>query len=337
MLIIDVAEHGRLRRPHRLALVAAGALLFVGCAPAASLTRTAGPIAEAAIESGPASTVLKDGDGPAVADVVGGETLSDGAAQAASRVVQAAPAEIVRAPVRIPKPAVPDGPRRVGLQAGHWRTGELPPELRRLEPQTGTSWGGYAEWQLNLDIANRVAAILRGQGFVVDVLPTLMPESYLADAFVALHADGDPNGVARGFKAAHGSRRGPYEDTLVQDIVDEYGAVTGLPHDEGGISRNMLSYYAFSYSRFPWAAAAHTPSAILEMGFMTSAADRVLLLQRPEVVARGVANGVLRFLEEVPGGMAFAEDIVLPPQPPRAPGPPPSGQAPVAGTPPRVG
>jgi N-acetylmuramoyl-L-alanine amidase len=181
-----------------------------------------------------------------------------------------------------------------------------------------------------------VATILRGQGLVVDVLPTLMPESYLADAFVALHADGDTSGVARGFKAAHGSRRGPYEDKLVQDIVDEYGEATGLPQDSA-ISRNMLGYYAFSYSRFAWSAAPHTPSAILEMGFMTSAADRVLLLQRPEVVARGVANGVLRFLEDVPAGVAFAEDIVLPPLAQRPPGPPPNGQAPVAGTPPRVG
>jgi N-acetylmuramoyl-L-alanine amidase len=186
-----------------------------------------------------------------------------------------------------------------------------------------------------------VAALLRGQGFAVDVLPTLVPESYLADVFLALHADGDPAGVARGFKAAHGSRRGPYEDRLVQTLVNEYGAATGLPQDSA-ISRNMLGYYAFSYSRIPWAAAPHTPAAILEMGFMTSAADRALLLQRPEVVARGVANGLLRFLEEVPAGVAFAEDIVLPPAPARpGPGTPPgapNGQAPVAAAPPpRVG
>src|SRR3990170_2437530 len=37
--------------------------------------------------------------------------------------------------VRVPKPTVPDGPRRVGIQAGHWRTSEAPPELWQLIAQ----------------------------------------------------------------------------------------------------------------------------------------------------------------------------------------------------------
>src|SRR5881628_2216690 len=63
--------------------------------------------------------------------------------------------------VRVPRPAAPAGPRRIGLQAGHWRTAEVPAELKRLETLTGTSGGGVSEWELNLDIANRVAAVLR--------------------------------------------------------------------------------------------------------------------------------------------------------------------------------
>ena len=59
--------------------------------------------------------------------------------------------------VRVPKPAV-SGPRKVGIQAGHWRTSEAPPELRQLLEQTGPSWAGYTEWETNLDIAERVAA-----------------------------------------------------------------------------------------------------------------------------------------------------------------------------------
>ena len=42
---------------------------------------------------------------------------------------------------RIPAPSVEPGPRRVGIQIGHWQTDNVPPELRRLEIQTGTSWG----------------------------------------------------------------------------------------------------------------------------------------------------------------------------------------------------
>jgi hypothetical protein len=273
-----------------------------------------------------AQTATEDGQGnESLLTSIAGESTAAGAVGA----VTEPPAP---APIRIPKPAVPAGPRRIGLQAGHWRTEALPDELRRLEPQTGTSWGGVTEWQLNLDTANRAAAILRTHGYEVDVLPTIVPPNYLADVFIALHADGDPAGAARGFKAAHGSRRGPYEDRLVQVLMEEYGRATGLPVDPS-VSRNMLGYYAFAWSRVPYSAAAHTPAAILEMGFMTSGADRAVILQRNDLVVTGVVNSILRFLQEVPQGAAFAEDIVVPPLPPRPQGTPaPQGVPSVPGT-----
>src|SRR6266436_6582429 len=63
--------------------------------------------------------------------------------------------------VRITPPKVPDGPRRVGIQAGHWMTDNVPPELQRLDAATGASWNGVNEVDINLDIAQRVAALLR--------------------------------------------------------------------------------------------------------------------------------------------------------------------------------
>ena len=238
-------------------------------------------------------------------------------------------------PIRVPRPAISAGPRRIGLQAGHLHTEEVPAELRRLEHATGTSWGSVAEWQVNLDIAGRVAAILRGRGYLVDVLPTVIPTGYLADVFVALHADGDTSGLARGYKAAHGARRGPYEDQLVRDLVAEYGRATGLPLDPQ-VSRNMLGYYAFSWTRFLSSVAPHTPAAILEMGFLTNAADRTMLLGRTDLVADGVAAGLLRFLDEVPAGAAFAEDLLVAPLPAARPGTAPGTPgAPRLGAPPR--
>jgi N-acetylmuramoyl-L-alanine amidase len=213
---------------------------------------------------------------------------------------------------------VPPGPRRIGLQAGHWQTELVPDELRHLANSTGASWGSVMEWQVNLDVANRVAAVLRGRGYQVDVLPTTVPEHYLADVFLALHADASNDPASRGFKAAHGTRRGPYEDELVQTMVQEYGRTTGLPVDPG-ISRNMRGYYAFSWSRFKSSVAPHTPAAILEMGFLTSAADRTLLLGEPDLAAAGVAAGVQRFLDDVPAGAPFADDLVLPPPGPFRP------------------
>lgn len=235
---------------------------------------------------------------------------------AAAGPFAAGPGDGQGAMIRIPRPVVPPGPRRVGIQAGHWRMADVPPELARLAGQTGTTAGGVTEWQVNLDVAERLAARLRADGLAVDVLPAAVPEGYLADAFVALHADGDRSGNDRGFKVAHGSRRGPYEGRLVAAIVDEYGRATGLPWLPG-VSRNMTGYYAFAWSRFRSSVAPHVPAAILEMGFLTNAEDRAVLVGQPDRIADGIARALRRFLDEVPAGAAFAEDLMVPAPPSR--------------------
>ncbi|MFM7196518.1 MAG: N-acetylmuramoyl-L-alanine amidase [Chloroflexota bacterium] len=216
--------------------------------------------------------------------------------------------------IRVPRPVVPPGPRRVGIQAGHWKMAEVPDEMARLAGQTGTSAAGFVEWQVNLDIAGRVAARLQAQRIAVDILPATVPEGYLADAFISLHADGDRSGLDRGYKAAHGSRRGPYEPRLVTAIIEEYGRTTGLPWLPG-VSRNMTGYYAFAWGRLRSTVAPHVPAAILEMGFLTNAEDRAMLVGQPDRVADGIARGIMRFLEEVPAGAAFADDLLVPPAP----------------------
>src|SRR5678815_4248133 len=59
----------------------------------------------------------------------------------------------------------PPGPKRVGLQAGHWRVEDAPDEIRGLS--AGTFGGGKAEWEVNLDVAERTAAVLRASGVEV--------------------------------------------------------------------------------------------------------------------------------------------------------------------------
>jgi hypothetical protein len=216
--------------------------------------------------------------------------------------------------IRVARPVLPPGPRRVGIQAGHWKMAEVPDEMARMVGQTGTSAAGFVEWQVNLDIAGRVATRLRSANVVVDILPATIPEGYLADAFVSLHADGDRTGNDRGFKVAHGSRRGPYEPRLVTAIIEEYGRATGLPWLPG-VSRNMTGYYAFAWGRFQASVAPHVPAAILEMGFLTHVDDRAMLVGQPDRIADGISRGIMRFLEEVPAGVAFAEDLLVPPAP----------------------
>jgi len=215
--------------------------------------------------------------------------------------------------VRIPKPAMPTGPRRIGIQVGHLDTENVPAELgTRITFQTGTSWAGVDEVDVNMDIAQRVKAQLVARGYVVDIIPTTVPPGYLADVFLALHMDGDETLQKSGFKIAHGSRRGPYEDKLVSLLREEYAKQTGLEWDATGISRNMTGYYSFNWGRYQHAAAAHTPAAILEMGFLSHGHDRSLMLDHGDGVALAIVNGIQRFLDEVPRSKIFGDDLVVP-------------------------
>jgi N-acetylmuramoyl-L-alanine amidase len=227
--------------------------------------------------------------------------------------------------IRIPVPRlIPTGPRRVGIQAGHWKTDETPDELRRLIPQTGAEWEGITEVEINLDVARRVAVILNGKGIAVDILPTTIPPGYVADAFVALHGDSDGVGQWSGFKMAHGSRRGPYEDALLDAIRASYANATGLGYDGEHITRNMRGYFAFNWSRFQHSVAAHTPAVILEMGYVSHDDDRALMLDKPELLADAIASGISKFLDETPRSKIFGQDLVVPSFPRRPPSPSPS-------------
>jgi hypothetical protein len=204
---------------------------------------------------------------------------------------------------RTPFPRVPiwnpPGAQRVGLQAGHWLFDEAPNELADLRNNPGTSGGGMAEWEVTLDIAQRTAVLLRGSGVEVDVLPTTIPPRYRAQAFVAIHADGDSSGVLNGFKTTRPGFSGTPEvdDSLVETLNQEYGAVTGLPRRDSQVSLRMTWYYAFNAKRYQHAVAPGVPQAIIETGFLTNAGDRRLLIGDPDLIARGIAEGVLKFLQ----------------------------------------
>jgi len=219
--------------------------------------------------------------------------------------------------VRIPKPKVdPKGQRRVGIQIGHWQTDDVPKEYgTRIQLQTGTSWGGVTEVDVTTEIADRMATILTAQGIAVDILPTTIPEGYLADVFIALHCDGDGVGVLSGFKMAHGSRRGPYEDRLMTTIKDVYAKATGMDYDAEHVSRGMTNYYALNWSRYQHATSPFTPATIIELGFLSNVDDRDLLENRPDLIATALTNGILKFLDDTPRTKIFGEDLLIPQTP----------------------
>jgi N-acetylmuramoyl-L-alanine amidase len=206
-----------------------------------------------------------------------------------------------RAAAQPPAPAWPaimrpPGPWRIGIQAGHWRVEELPAEQYRLRDSTGARFGQFREADLNLEVARRVAELLRASGARVDLLPARIPPGYRADAFVAIHADGADRPGARGWKAATPWRASEAARRLREALAATYRRFTGLPEDRFGTTFYMRGYYAFSAHRYEHAIDPRTPAVILEMGFVTVREDREALFGDPQAAALGIAAGILRFL-----------------------------------------
>jgi N-acetylmuramoyl-L-alanine amidase len=194
----------------------------------------------------------------------------------------------------------PPGPKRVGLQAGHWMVDRVPPELHGLE--AGATGGGKQEWQVNLDVAQSTGALLEASGIQVDVLPATVPPHYQANAFIAIHADGDTTGADRGFKVARPgfSSIPDVDDRLVDAINQTYGAETELPRDDPHISLRMRYYYAFNSRRYCHAVVPGVPQAIIEMAYLTNATDRQYLIGDPQKLAHALADSIQAFLATTP-------------------------------------
>jgi len=194
----------------------------------------------------------------------------------------------------------PPGPLRVGLQVGHWNNDEFPEELARLRNNGGASGGGKAEWQVNLAIAQATAQLIaeRNSDVIVDILPATVPPMYLADIFVAIHADGSPDPGVAGFKVAAPSARRDLtrQGALLETIFKQhYAQATGMPQD-ANITRNMRGYYAFNWRRYEHSTHPMTPAIIVETGFLTSQSDQRILVRNPQLAAQGIANSVFDFL-----------------------------------------
>jgi N-acetylmuramoyl-L-alanine amidase len=186
---------------------------------------------------------------------------------------------------------------RIGIQIGHYQIDQLPDDLASLRGQTGGSGGGVQEVDVNQDIARRVATLLLAKGAIVDILPATVPDGYTADAFVAIHADAVSQGNPRGYKLARSrfSAIPQTDDMLLTSIYNAYGAATGMPTDSS-ITRNMTGYYAFNSRNRLHAVSKITPAVIIETGFLTNAADRAELVNKPDDVAEGIATGIWNFI-----------------------------------------
>ncbi len=183
---------------------------------------------------------------------------------------------------------------RIALQAGHWRANEAPSELSGLR-DNGTAWQGTAEWESNLEIAQRAGVMLEELGYEVDVLPAVVPPGYRAHLFIAIHADGSNDPAASGFRVASPRSDATGRASQVVDLLERsYGDATGL-RLLPTVTRRMQSYYAFNFRRYEHALHPMTIGVIIETGFLTSAGDRRVILGDPDRAARGIVDAVRAF------------------------------------------
>jgi N-acetylmuramoyl-L-alanine amidase len=191
-------------------------------------------------------------------------------------------------PSTLPPPADQSaGVPHIGIVAGHWGsdTGALCPD-------------GLREVDINLDVAQRVVYILQALGYQADLLAEFDPrlEGYWADALISIHADSctaypSATPPASGFKVAsvEDSLVPEAEEQLVACLAQCYAARTGMYFHASSITYDMTRYHTF------YEIDDQTPGAIIETGFMMN--DRRLLTERADLVAQGIVDGIVCFIE----------------------------------------
>ncbi len=188
---------------------------------------------------------------------------------------------------------------RIGIVAGH--SGR--PEDESFETDPGAVCpDGLTELSINQAVAREVVAGLRRLEYEVDLLEEFDPllQGYQADVLVSVHTNDcqDYGAAGTGFSAASASARQTTrgeDEFLLECLIDRYGKTTGLPQ-HGGLTYDMTDYHTFAE------VSSDTPTAIIELGFMNR--DRLMLTTQQPLLAQGIINGILCFLE--------AEDLPAP-------------------------
>lgn len=150
------------------------------------------------------------------------------------------------------------------------------------------------EADVNAAVARLAAERLRQAGADVEILDEYDSrlQGLRADALLSLHADSCIE--ASGYKSSRyvNSTIPDISDRLVACIDLNYEAATGLTENVDTITENMTEYHAFRRID------AQTPAVILELGFLGG--DNDLLANQQDLLAKGVADGLLCFLDGGP-------------------------------------
>lgn len=178
----------------------------------------------------------------------------------------------------------PNWARRIGIVSGH----------RGPEDDPGAVCNdGLTETEINFGVAQIVVRELREQGYSVDLLDEFDPrlQSYQAAALISIHSNDcqDYGEYVSGYLVARAAARpaGGLDDNLAECIAREYGESAAIER-RFSLTVDMTDYHSFREIH------SLTPAAILELGFMKD--DRNLLTNRQDLLAEGITNGIICFL-----------------------------------------
>jgi len=175
----------------------------------------------------------------------------------------------------------------IGIVAGHWGN-----------DSGAVCSDGLTEEKVNLRIATLVQQDLIAENYQVDLLKEFDPKlnGYDAMVLISIHNDSCEyiNSDATGFKvaAAKSSQFPEKAARLTACMEDRYKAATKLPFHFNTITNDMTQYHAFNEID------PNTTAAIIETGFLNL--DRQILTKHPDVIAKGVTNGILCFVRNEP-------------------------------------
>jgi N-acetylmuramoyl-L-alanine amidase len=150
------------------------------------------------------------------------------------------------------------------------------------------------EVDVNYEIAALVQKSLVSRGYQVDLLNEFDTRlnGYRAVALVSIHNDSCEyiNDEATGFKVAASlnTRDVNRAQRLIACLTDRYQNITGSTFHANSITPDMREYHAFSEID------PNTITAIIETGFLNL--DRELLTEHTDLVAEGVTQGILCFI-----------------------------------------
>ena len=168
---------------------------------------------------------------------------------------------------------------------------------------TGAEGNGYYEQDITYDIGKRLYRLLRANpdfevrlsrpdedtllGFSNSsslVERTRQANSWGADAFISLHTNASLNTSASGSEALIYSYSSSVAYGLARDILESMTRLTGL-RNRGVIERPGL--YVLKETEMP--------AVLVEMGFITNFDDANLMVNSPELFARGIYQGIVEY------------------------------------------